>query len=100
MRDFHPLRMFTPKRTRDGFHTVPNKARARTDLSLIDSAYAVQPCPQFGPGHDGASYARVRLPRGAWLVDSRKEQVSSHERPSLSRTLPGPRFAARCSPEG
>ena len=29
MRDFHPLRMFTPKRTRDGFHTVPDLASLR-----------------------------------------------------------------------
>ena len=48
MRDFHPLRMFTPKRTRDGVHTVPNKARARTALSLMDSAYAAQARPQSG----------------------------------------------------
>ena len=27
---------------------VPNKAKARTDLSLIDSAHAAHPCPQLG----------------------------------------------------
>ena len=36
MRDFHPLRMFTPKRTRDGFHTVPDPARQRG---------MAEPCP-------------------------------------------------------
>ena len=43
---------------RDGFHTVPNKARAHRDLSLIDSAYADQPCPQSGRHFDTLSAVR------------------------------------------
>jgi hypothetical protein len=45
---------------RDGFHTVPNKARARTNLSLIDSAYAVQPCAQFGRPWSACAEDRAR----------------------------------------